>query len=36
MNNNNNCQIVENNIVESEVSTTEIIVNESNKINDTE
>ena len=33
MNNGNNCKIVQNNIVESDVNTTEIIVDDTNKIN---
>ena len=36
MNNYNNCKIVENNIVESDVNTTEVIVDDTNKINDPE
>ena len=36
MNNSNNSKIVENNIVESDVNTTEIIVDDINKINYTE
>ena len=36
MNNNNNCKIVEKNIVESDPNTTEIVVDDTNKINDSE
>ena len=36
MNNNNNSKGVENNIVESDVNTTEIVVDDTNKTNDTE
>ena len=36
MNNDNNSKNVENNMAESDVDTTEIIVDDTNKINDTE
>ena len=36
MNNDNNSKSVENNIVESDIDTTEIIVDDTNKINHTE
>ena len=36
MNNDNNSKSVDNNIVESDINTTEIIVDDANKINDTE
>ena len=36
MNNDNNCKIVEKNIVESDPNTTEIVVDDTNKINDSE
>ena len=36
MNSDNNSKIVENNIVEKDVNTTEIIVDDTKKVNDTE